>query len=143
MPALIPTQEKRCEFCGRPYERRYINGRLEDRGVFIRRKFCSLSCSVSAQHAMPPPTEAAARKRARRFIGERCDSCGWSDGLTVHHVDGNPLNNKRTNLQTLCGYCHSTWHATLKRIGLQPKTPMPRLIEWASCVEQVTRSSRR
>ena len=143
MPRLIQTPPKLCEFCGNVYERRYINGRLEDRGVFLKRKFCCLSCSVSAQHATPPPTEAAARKRTKRFIGVRCDSCGHDAGLCMHHVNGNPMDNTAQNLQTLCTYCHSVWHATLKRLNMRPLKPMPRLIEWDDCAPTATRSSRK
>jgi 5-methylcytosine-specific restriction endonuclease McrA len=41
-----------------------------------------------------------------------CEECGATRNLktklriTVHHRDGNPKNNERTNLQCLCNKCH-------------------------------------
>lgn len=40
----------------------------------------------------------AARKRARRIL-ERAGVVKQGDGMDVHHKDGNPLNNKRSNLR--------------------------------------------
>lgn len=46
---------------------------------------------------------------------DKCVSCGWGEKnivtgkacLELHHVDGNPFNSKRDNLQILCPNCHS------------------------------------
>lgn len=60
------------------------------------------------------------RGKTRRVRGPRCEVCGATDDLQVHHVDGfrvdrtiregfasyNP--NERSNLQTLCRKCHGT-----------------------------------
>ena len=124
-----PTEEKSCEFCGTAFQRRRMpSGRLEDLGVFRRRRFCSISCSVSMQHATEPPTAAASRKRAQKIILGSCEACGLTVNLSIHHVDGNPMNNADANIQTLCLHCHNFWHAMLKRTGRQPSTRMPRLV---------------
>lgn len=47
--------------------------------------------------------------------GNKCSICGWNKmntytnkiPLEVHHIDGNPYNNKENNLQVLCPNCHS------------------------------------
>lgn len=45
--------------------------------------------------------------------GHRCEQCGlstWLDApipLELHHIDGDSLNNCRSNLQLLCPNCHS------------------------------------
>jgi len=120
------------------------NNTLECKANFMRRKFCSRSCSVSKQHTREALTVAASRKRAsREFMLERCDSCGSAVSLSVHHIDGNPMNNTPSNMQTLCLSCHSFWHAYLKRIGVPPSKPMPRLIAWDACAGTGTRSSRK
>lgn len=145
MPNLKATEPKVCAWCSTLFDRkRYPNGRLEDYGVFQRRRFCSLSCGTSWQHASTTaPTDAASRKRAMRFTGERCDSCGFSGDLTIHHCDGDPKNNQPENLQTLCRSCHSFWHALLKRIGRTQSERMPRLVARDGCGVTAMPSSRK
>lgn len=36
----------------------------------------------------------------------RCENCGSTKNLMVHHKDGNRKNNKPSNLKTLCWSCH-------------------------------------
>lgn len=143
MRPMQETPVKSCENCGATFQRKRYGKRLEDRGAYMRRKFCCLSCSVSAQHRNPAPTEAASRKRAARLIGERCDSCGITENLCAHHINGDPMDNSLANIQTLCTNCHSFWHGLLNRTGRRPESPMPRMIEWCDCAVTATQSSRR
>lgn len=55
----------------------------------------------------------------RRYLFEKhdnkCQKCGWGDinpytnktPLAVHHIDGDCVNNKESNLELLCPNCHS------------------------------------
>ena len=55
----------------------------------------------------------------RRYLFEKynnkCQKCGWSIihpktnkvPLTIHHIDGDCINNKENNLELLCPNCHS------------------------------------
>lgn len=44
-----------------------------------------------------------------------CKSCGLKGGklnnfMEIHHIDGNHNNHKKSNLATLCPYCHMCFH---------------------------------
>ena len=128
--ATKPTPVKSCDWCGKEFSRGRVgkNNQLECVSVFLRRKFCSLSCSVSRQHTRPALTAAASRKRAKRMIAGSCAACESTKELVVHHVNGDPMDNREGNLQTLCANCHSFWHGMLRRTGRLPSAPMPRLL---------------
>lgn len=131
MPAHAkPTPAKTCEWCGTTYTRKRVgkNSELECVSNYLRRRFCSRSCSVYSQHASPAPTEAASRKRAAAFIGPSCTACDSTVDLVVHHVSGDPMDNSMSNLQTLCRPCHGFFHAMLERTGRLPLAPMGRLV---------------
>jgi len=45
-------EERTCQACGKPLERRrYPGGTTEPPSAYARRRFCSTSCSATAQHA--------------------------------------------------------------------------------------------
>ena len=44
-----------------------------------------------------------------------CESCGAAENVHTHHKDLNHDNNELSNLQWLCGSCHSKLHAELRR----------------------------
>lgn len=142
MPAKL-TPTKYCEWCNVPFNRKRVgkNNQLECVANYMSRRFCSISCSVSMQHAEKPKTAAASRKRAMKYAGESCEACGHTEGLVVHHVNGNPMDNATGNLQTLCSPCHSYWHAMLRRTVAQPGKRMPYLLGSTNCAPTETPSS--
>jgi hypothetical protein len=56
---------------------------------------------------------------------DRCEACGIAKYLHAHHMDGNPANNRRENIQTLCVYCHKYLHAMADRLGWKEPGRMP------------------
>ncbi len=125
-----PTPIKHCEWCGKSFNRKRVgkNNQLECYSNYMRRRFCSLSCSTLKQRSISPPNAAASRKRAMKNNTGICEACGSKTETVVHHVDGNPMNNDLDNLQTLCSACHSFWHNVLRRLKRNPMKPMPRLV---------------
>jgi len=121
---VIPTPEKRCMMCGARFQRSVnANGRLEDRQVYLKRRFCSISCSSSRDKG--GLSRNSYQRRARALLGKKCECCGASKRLHAHHVDEDWTNNAPENVQTLCVFCHQFWHATHRRLGVKPSAPMP------------------
>lgn len=106
MRAAKKLQDKFCEFCGKRFNRKRFNGRLEDAGRFKARRFCSLSCASSKNTV----TVAGYRKRAVKHRGDRCERCGTTENLHAHHRDHDITNNAPANISTLCATCHIQGH---------------------------------
>lgn len=110
MPKKVDPQ-KTCAYCGKALERKRINGRLEDRVIFLRRKYCNRLCMAQA-FVKQEVTLAALHWRANKLKRSSCEMCPATENLDVHHKDGNPENNELENVMTLCDSCHAKWHWT-------------------------------
>ena len=53
------------------------------------------------------PIPADVRNRVLERAGQKCQKCGKSIHLKIHHIDRNPSNNNPGNLIVLCPTCHS------------------------------------
>jgi hypothetical protein len=117
---------KRCLYCGARLQRRRYRGTLEDFQAFLRRQFCSLSCSNSRTKGSVSRKMfcAQARKQRKPF----CEACGGRKHLHVHHVNEDWTDNSPLNLQTLCVFCHQFWHATHRRVGVKCSVRMPQIV---------------
>lgn len=115
--------KKCCERCGLKLERKLSGTRLEDRGVFLRRRFCSLTCANSKDSVK----KGTHHWRARKLRKVACEACGHPRSLEAHHIDQDATNNQPENVQTLCKCCHDFWHATAKRRGKATAGKMPPL----------------
>lgn len=108
----VNEQSKPCESCGCQMRRKRFGGRLEDLGVFRRRKFCSLSCANTRQTVGYHGNSW----RARQHLKTNCEVCGSDYLLAAHHKDENRDNNTPENIETLCVSCHTKHHhGTLSR----------------------------
>ena len=75
-----------------------------------RRKYCSRECMINHRLQNPLTNKSTAHYRARRKKKSSCERCGEKSNLQVHHKDRNPLNDSKSNLETLCQNCHSQEH---------------------------------
>lgn len=101
--------EKYCKNCADRLTRKTYNGRLEDFGVFLRRKFCNLNCAWMCG-LKESVTLSGLYKRATKLKAKTCRKCGSRKLLGIHHKDRNPANNSKENLITLCASCHTKLH---------------------------------
>ncbi len=81
-------------------------------------KFCSRKCKdlaqrlngISAIHPSHYGKGKSYRKKALYKFGTACQTCGYSafvEMLDVHHLDSDRNNNKLSNLEVLCVWCHA------------------------------------
>lgn len=137
---LKAAPEKSCERCSCRIERKRFNGRLEDLGVFKRRKYCSIKC---ASTRVRPSHWETYHWRARAHRKSQCEACGSTEQLHAHHVDGKPENNDPSNIQTLCVWCHNFLHAAADRLGWTQPGRLAPFGEWTDLKGSATPSSRR
>lgn len=114
--AAIQQPDKTCLVCGKPFNRNHYNGILEDNKRFRARKYCSMKCMAKAK-MKADPTRDAYRKRAKHLRMGKCDHCGTTDKLSMHHKDLDWRNNDPENIQTLCSRCHLLLHHRLCKGG--------------------------
>jgi len=86
-------------------------GNCIDCGVSITRRAirCKSCYDISQQKDDCLATTVRQRKECQMHKESFCELCkhdGSQSKLQVHHKDGNPWNNERDNLQTLCEKCH-------------------------------------
>lgn len=105
-----PEPRRACVHCGMQLRRKRMpGGRLEDYGVFTRRKYCDQQC-MSEGMVQPDVTRGAHMWRARKHKKLECEECGATTRLQAHHVDENWRNNAPSNIATLCATCHLKLH---------------------------------
>ena len=68
------------------------------------------------------------REKAIEEYGERCQGCGQTEDVVVHHKDGDRSNNDLSNLIPLCAGCHGAVHARsdefpelVRELGYKPR----------------------
>lgn len=132
---IIPVAPKECEQCRAPMQRKRFGGRLEDRAVYRRRRFCNQTC-MGLAHRKTDPTRDAYRKRAHPLRKKTCEKCGTRERLSIHHDDRNWKNNEPSNIKTLCASCHTSLHHARGDINKTRSSTVP-----TDCARSATPSS--
>lgn len=116
---------KHCKSCGEQLFRKRYSTALEDMAIFIKRKFCNRSCMAAwMEGRIKNPVPRNFRRQSKKVVKDACEKCGRTGTqLYVHHVDHNPTNNARSNLQTLCGACHQRCHGSNHTKTGEPNRP--------------------
>lgn len=61
----------------------------------------------------------------------KCECCGYSEVLDLHHIDGDHNNNEPSNHGVLCPNCHAKIH----RLGIPFNELVPNHINWELLIE--------
>lgn len=116
-----------CGFCGNLLVRKiHPSGKIESKLELLNRKYCSRLCAGSS--APRPPSGSShpdwkgdaalvetKRSRAQRLYDlDSCEDCG-ALAKDRHHRDGNPGNNARENVASLCRRCHMKTDGRLEK----------------------------
>ena len=106
-----PDRDCMCNYCAHFDNFEYADGKM------IRIKKCSLSPRLSCElfsigWAYPLYLSKAHWKKIRQIklitVGYRCEGCGSTENLQVHHIrHQNLCNESLDDLQVLCGHCHA------------------------------------
>jgi 5-methylcytosine-specific restriction endonuclease McrA len=117
---------KICSDCFRSYEpwTRNNRGRCRD----CLRRYEGAKRARRANRARSSMAWQNARAAARKRDGERCQRCGATEGLEVHHIT--PLSKggaefDLSNLTTLCQECHVAVGGRLTIVGARRHTRKP------------------
>jgi len=60
--------------------------------------------SKKRKERKPPSQEV--KNKVYNLAADKCQICGKRGNLKIHHINGDPSNNRITNLILLCGNCH-------------------------------------
>lgn len=101
---------RRCASCQARLVRKRFNGRLEDFGGFLKRRYCDRRCMATGYEKEICNSKSHSRSKAHRKMKEACEVCGLP-ALHVHHMDEDWSNNSDSNLQSLCASCHRLSHS--------------------------------
>lgn len=120
-------------------------------------RFCSRDCASRAHsgamrgESNPRWTGGVSQERTKPHVtrryremrpfvmnrdGNRCMLCAGVDGLEVHHIDENPMNNRAVNLVTVCRPCHHKVHFSEQkaelslRLKTHAETPLSTTSKW-------------
>lgn len=111
------TPEKYCAYCGKKLERIEYPSKLETLFAFKRRKYCNRECMKRAFIKTDGTDQTfnnahtSARKINELILKkDKCEICGSTQHLDIHHIDHDWHNNSPGNLMCVCRSCHNRIH---------------------------------
>jgi hypothetical protein len=76
------------------------------------KKLTNITCRLSLQDILKENTNYSSDNLKKRLINEglkeaKCEICGYTENLELHHINGDHYDNRLENLQILCPNCHA------------------------------------
>ena len=109
----LMEDEKQGRFTGKPKPKKRP-GKNAKRKKIARDRVASAKKQVREKGYQWYVNSATWRRRRSRFLerkGSKCEVCGSTDNITVHHKTYARLGNERDrDLQVLCSGCHNNLH---------------------------------
>jgi len=121
-----PKPQRFCERCNSQLIPRVFSSGEEEYSAFMKRKFCSRTCSSTRGKKGTSRTQIMVQAR-EAALKTSCECCGGKERLAIHHVNEDWQDNRPENWQTLCVYCHQQWHGLHRKLGIKTSTRMPAL----------------
>lgn len=89
------------------------------RQVMLARKkrFPNIEIGVGSGNSSINKNRTLTKNNYRKIKKTKCELCGSTLHLCVHHKDGNRNNNSLENLITVCKKCHQTHHVKRDEFG--------------------------
>lgn len=102
-------------------KRPYIRACERCHGLYKREKNIKFICSRCKKEANEYSDIFMKRRKILLSSVKKCQQCGTTKKLCVHHKDGNKYNSSFSNLEVLCIQCHFGKHRNKgkKFIGIE------------------------
>ena len=101
-----------CKICGKEYEitESHYNRNISKGGDF----YCSREC-YNKRSNNPKRLKRSTEHNQELLNNGKCADCGEDKYylLQIHHIDSNPSNNVKENLEIVCANCHIKRHLKL------------------------------
>lgn len=115
-------KELKCQYCSKKIYFGNKNLRCKSCANRLRKGKFHSNNKMKLGELNPAWKGGISRKYSHRITFEilpnKCMTCNSTNNLCTHHCDGNPKNNKISNLSLVCRSCHECIHLRRRKYDL-------------------------
>ena len=104
-PITQPKTSKKL-YCTDCIKKRRVNATMKAK----KKRIPTTEIGVGSGNSSKNKNQPLGIQTYRRAKKDKCEWCGATKNLIVHHIDENRYNNELTNLVTICRSCHQKHH---------------------------------